>query len=55
MRKKIISYINVYMADVLQRYNNATQAYSSGISSTNEFQNSYNQNFYNDFLEKNVM
>ena len=42
------------MADVLQRYNNATQAYSSGISSTNEFQNSYNQNFYNDFLEKNA-
>ena len=42
------------MADVLQRYNNATQAYSSGISSTNEFHNSYNQNFYNDFLEKNA-
>jgi hypothetical protein len=54
LRKKIKCYINVYMADVLQRYNNATQAYSSGISSTNEFQNSYNQNFYNDFLEKNA-
>jgi hypothetical protein len=42
------------MADVLQRYNNATQAYSSGISGANEFQNSYNQNFYNDFLTKNA-
>lgn len=41
------------MADVLQRYNNATQAYSSGISGANEFQSSYNQNFYNDFLTKN--
>ena len=41
------------MADVLQRYNNATQAYSSGISSTGAFQDQYNQNFYNDFLEKN--
>ena len=42
------------MADVLQRYNNATQAYSSGISSTGAFQDQYNQNFYNDFLEKNA-
>tara|TARA_Y100000592_G_scaffold75825_1_gene118557 strand:- start:1369 stop:2556 length:1188 start_codon:yes stop_codon:yes gene_type:complete len=42
------------MADVLQRYNNATQAYSSGIDSTRSFQDSYNQNFYNDFLEKNA-
>ncbi len=42
------------MADVLQRYNNATQAYSSGISGANEFQNSYNQNFYNNFLTENA-
>ena len=42
------------MADVLQRYNNATQAYSSGISSANEFQSSYNQNFYNNFLTENA-
>ena len=38
------------MSDVLSRYNTATNAYSNSVGSANEFQKSYNQQFYNDFL-----
>ena len=40
------------MTDVLSRYNTATQAYSSSVGSANEFQKSYNQEFYNNFLNE---
>ena len=42
------------MSDVLSRYNTATNAYSNSVGSANEFQKSYNQQFYNDFLDESA-
>ena len=42
------------MTDVLSRYNTATQAYSSSVGSANEFQKSYNQEFYNNFAQDSI-
>ncbi len=40
------------MADVLGRYNTATQAYGNSVGSANEFQKSYNQTLYENQLSE---
>ncbi len=44
----------VYMADVLGRYNTATQAYGNSVGSANEFQKGYNATLYENQLSENA-